>query len=49
MKSQWSDADAAQMVAKYAGQGITEDVALRVYTTRLLGVVPSLVLHGGYR
>jgi rhamnose utilization protein RhaD (predicted bifunctional aldolase and dehydrogenase)/NAD(P)-dependent dehydrogenase (short-subunit alcohol dehydrogenase family) len=47
MKSQWSDADAAQMVAKYAGQGITEDVALRVYTTRLLGVVPSLVLHGG--
>ena len=38
MKSLWNDQDAA----KY-----TTDLALRVYTSRLLGQNPSLVLHGG--
>ncbi len=28
-------------------QGVSEDLALRVYTTRLLGGDPRLVLHGG--
>ncbi len=47
MKSLWSDSDAAEMMSRYAGQGIGEDVALRVYTSRLLGRDPRLVLHGG--
>jgi rhamnose utilization protein RhaD (predicted bifunctional aldolase and dehydrogenase)/NAD(P)-dependent dehydrogenase (short-subunit alcohol dehydrogenase family) len=47
MKSRWSDTDAKAFVARYAGQGINEDLALRTYTTRLLGGDPKLVLHGG--
>jgi rhamnose utilization protein RhaD (predicted bifunctional aldolase and dehydrogenase)/NAD(P)-dependent dehydrogenase (short-subunit alcohol dehydrogenase family) len=35
------------MVAHYGAAGITADVALRVYTSRLLGGDPRLVLHGG--
>ena len=38
MKSLWDDQEAA----RYQG-----DLALRVYTSRLLGQEPSLVLHGG--
>src|SRR5437764_3714372 len=47
MQSLWSDSDAEAMVAHYRAAGISEDVALRVYTTRLLGGDPKLVLHGG--
>ncbi|MEX2453984.1 MAG: bifunctional aldolase/short-chain dehydrogenase [Rhodospirillaceae bacterium] len=47
MKSRWSDAEARAAVRKYAAQGVGEDLALRVYTTRLLGNDPRLVLHGG--
>ncbi len=47
MKSLWDDAAAAAMVEHYAGLGVTRDVALRVYTSRLLGGDPRLVLHGG--
>lgn len=47
MDSLWSDTDADRMVAEYGAQGVNEDVALRVYTTRLLGGNPELVLHGG--
>ncbi|KYO57517.1 bifunctional aldolase/short-chain dehydrogenase [Tistrella mobilis] len=47
MQNRWSDADAAAMVARYVDQGVNEDLALRVYTTRLLGSDPRLVLHGG--
>ncbi|HZK90219.1 MAG TPA: bifunctional aldolase/short-chain dehydrogenase [Stellaceae bacterium] len=47
MQSLWSDRDAGAMAARYAAAGITEDLALRVYTSRLLGGDPSLVLHGG--
>jgi len=47
MKSRWSDADAQATVARYADKGVTPDLALRVYTTRLLGGDPALVLHGG--
>src|SRR4051812_16606831 len=39
MKSLWSDADAAQFGDDALG--------LRVYTSRLLGREPALVLHGG--
>ena len=44
MQSQWNDGDAAALVARYAPQGVGADLALRVYTTRLLGGDPRLVL-----
>lgn len=47
MKNLWSDDDAQQAIASHAAKGIGEDLALRVYTTRLLGGEPKLVLHGG--
>ncbi|MBX9947459.1 MAG: bifunctional aldolase/short-chain dehydrogenase [Reyranella sp.] len=47
MKNLWSDQDARTAIAQHAAQGIGEDLALRVYTTRLLGGEPRLVLHGG--
>src|SRR3954464_5529588 len=45
MQSAWSDSDAEMAVAAY--QNLGRDLALRVYTTRLLGRDPKLVLHGG--
>jgi len=47
MKSRWSEAEAKAAVARYAKKGVNADLALRVYTTRLLGQDPRLVLHGG--
>ncbi len=47
MEILWSDRDAEATVKKYAEQSVVRDVALRVYTTRLLGGDPRLVLHGG--
>src|SRR5580698_1637663 len=47
MQSLWSDRDAEAMVSRYGERGIGRDLALRVYTTRLLGGDPRLVLHGG--
>ncbi|HYA07445.1 MAG TPA: bifunctional aldolase/short-chain dehydrogenase [Xanthobacteraceae bacterium] len=52
MKSAWIERDAEAMVAQFAKisgakSGIDRDLALRVYTTRLLGRDPKLVLHGG--
>src|ERR1700742_928031 len=47
MKSAWSDSDAQDAVARYARDGVARDLALRVYTPRLLGANPKLVLHGG--
>ena len=47
MKSQWSSADARDYVDRYAKHGVNADLALRVYTSRLLGRDPALVLHGG--
>ena len=46
MKNRWSDADAGECVARYAAPW-GEDVALRTYTSRLLGSDAGLVLHGG--
>jgi rhamnose utilization protein RhaD (predicted bifunctional aldolase and dehydrogenase)/NAD(P)-dependent dehydrogenase (short-subunit alcohol dehydrogenase family) len=45
MQSAWIDRDAEAAVARY--QNLGRDVGLRVYTTRLLGQDPRLVLHGG--
>ncbi len=47
MKNSWSAEEAAQYTARYAAQGFNADMALRVYTSRLLGREPALVLHGG--
>ncbi|HEV2336655.1 MAG TPA: bifunctional aldolase/short-chain dehydrogenase, partial [Stellaceae bacterium] len=47
MHSLWSEGDAEAMVAHYGEAGVGRDVALRVYTSRLLGGDPRLVLHGG--
>jgi rhamnose utilization protein RhaD (predicted bifunctional aldolase and dehydrogenase)/NAD(P)-dependent dehydrogenase (short-subunit alcohol dehydrogenase family) len=46
MKNRWSDRDADQFLAQYAAQW-GADLALRTYTTRLLGSDEALVLHGG--
>src|SRR5215475_3472941 len=45
MKSAWVTSEAEAAVTRYAQ--LPRDVALRVYTTRLLGADPRLVLHGG--
>src|SRR5256885_3052912 len=45
MKSEGGTRDAEAVVARYPG--IARDLALRVYTTRLLGRNPKLALHGG--
>jgi rhamnose utilization protein RhaD (predicted bifunctional aldolase and dehydrogenase)/NAD(P)-dependent dehydrogenase (short-subunit alcohol dehydrogenase family) len=48
MQSRWSDQDARDYVERYANAPHSnEDVALRVYSSRLIGREPSLVLHGG--
>ncbi len=47
VKSGWADRDAESLVADGAAAGIGRDLALRIYTTRLLGRDPKLVLHGG--
>jgi rhamnose utilization protein RhaD (predicted bifunctional aldolase and dehydrogenase)/NAD(P)-dependent dehydrogenase (short-subunit alcohol dehydrogenase family) len=47
MQSQWSDDDSETIVRHYAGRGVNRDLALRVYTSRLLGRDRRLVLHGG--
>lgn len=47
MDSLWSDSEAERFIAQYGDVGVNADVALRVYTSRLLGGDPKLVLHGG--
>ena len=47
MKSGWVDRDAEAIVTHGAKSGVDRDLALRIYTTRLLGRDPKLVLHGG--
>ena len=47
MQSRFVDRDAKAAVDRYAAAGISSELALRVYTTRLLGGDPALVLHGG--
>lgn len=45
MKSLWSDAEAQEYRDRYAEWG--EEIALRVYTSRLIGREADLVMHGG--
>ncbi|SVA58262.1 uncharacterized protein METZ01_LOCUS111116, partial [marine metagenome] len=45
MRNQWDEYQAKATVEQY--KDVSEDIALRVYTSRLIGADPSLVLHGG--
>src|SRR5262245_1895422 len=45
MQSRYDAGEAERLCERYAAFG--EDLALRVYTSRLLGSDPALVLHGG--
>lgn len=47
MQNLWSNVAAANCLNHYADLGINSDIALRIYTARLLGNEPKLVLHGG--
>ena len=47
MKNDRSNLEAKKYINKYQKLGHSRDMALRVYTTRLLGRNSELVLHGG--
>jgi len=47
LKNNWSKSSANKYIKKYKKLGFSKDLALRVYTTRLLGRNKELVLHGG--
>jgi rhamnulose-1-phosphate aldolase/alcohol dehydrogenase len=46
MQSRWSDPDARRAIDEW-GPRHGELLALRIYSSRLIGVEPELVLHGG--
>src|SRR5947209_6526253 len=46
MKSRWSDGEAREFSDRY-GATWGEALAMRVYTSRLIGADPDLVMHGG--
>ena len=46
MKSRWSEDEASEAASQWAPQW-GEDLAVRTYSSRLLGVEKGLVLHGG--
>jgi len=46
MENRWRNEEAAQFTDKYAPER-GEDLALRIYSSRLLGAEDALVLHGG--
>jgi len=47
LKNNWSKNSVNKYIKKYKKLGFSKDLALRVYTTRLLGRNNELVLHGG--
>ena len=47
MKNKWKNAEAKNYIKKYKEKNISKDLALRIYTTQLLGKNNKLVLHGG--
>ena len=47
MENLWSETEAQNYVDQFTTNEVNQDVALRVYTSRLLGGEPRLVLHGG--
>ncbi len=47
MQSHWSDAEAARVVKTAGTEAANQELALRVYTSQLIGQEQDLVLHGG--
>jgi len=47
MKSKWNNREANSLIKKYKKLGVHKELALRIYTTQLLGNDPTVVLHGG--
>jgi len=47
LKNEWLNKHSKEYIKKYKSLGFSADMALRVYTTRLLGRNSELVLHGG--
>ena len=47
MKNNWNNNEAKNFVKLYKQKNISKDLALRIYTTQLLGKNSELVLHGG--
>lgn len=47
MDTLWKDNEAARYAAAASATGQPEALGLRIYTSRMIGKVPDLVLHGG--
>ncbi|XAT60678.1 bifunctional aldolase/short-chain dehydrogenase [Rhodobacteraceae bacterium Araon29] len=47
MQSSWNQSDLSAFISASEKQGLAKDLAIRIYSTRLLGQEPELVLHGG--
>ena len=45
MQNRWNESKSEAAIEQY--KDVSKDIALRVYTSRLIGADPSLVLHGG--
>jgi len=45
MQNRWDESKSKAAIEQY--KDVSKDIALRVYTSRLIGADPSLVLHGG--
>ena len=46
MESLWDDSEANEFVSRFSPES-NREIAIRTYTSRLLGRDASLVLHGG--
>ena len=47
IKNRWSDAEVKTYLTAAGQTDADRDLALRVYTSRLIGQDPDLVMHGG--
>ena len=47
MKNEWKESLARKYIKEYKSKKVSKDLALRIYSTHLLGNNPELVLHGG--
>ena len=43
MKSKYNNSEAKKYISNYAKRGVSKDLALRIYTTQLLGNDPTVV------
>ena len=45
--TRWVDSNVKAYIERHAENGINAELALRVYTSQLIGSDPDLVMHGG--